>query len=503
MLLFKRKTEERARQREVQQTNPLEEIISSLLDSDAANRSMAMQIPSISGTIDLIASIIAATPIKLYQDIDGETVPVEDDRRVFLLNDDTGDTLNASEFWKAVVRDYYLNGGSYSYINKERGRVKSLHYVESRHVTVNKNFDYIFKDFDIIVNGRSYMPFQFLKILRNTSDGAKGVSIVRENSRLIAVMYAALKLELNASKRGGNKKGFLKSEKRLEESAVKALKRAFARLYNDDKENFIVLNNGIDFKESSNTLAEMQLNENKLTNAEEIAKLFHVSTEAVSGKALSTSTLAKLAAVPLMNTIQAALNRDLLLEREKGRYYFAFDTKELLKGEMGERYNAYKTALDANFMQIDEVRYMEDLPPLGLGYIKLGLQDVLYNPKTGQLFTPNTGKTRNINRQVLPGERPDDIMEKRANPYHDPKTGRFSGKSGLRGKTKYASTISDKKPSGVKMSKKKYTELSGKVATAHPEWTSGTHTFFDAEYSYRLTANGFGDYTFNKRCKLK
>lgn len=66
-----------------------------------------------------------------------------------------------------------------------------------------------------------------------------------------------------------------------------------------------------------------------------------------------------------MTAIQCALNRDFLLEREKGAYYWAFDTKELLKGDMKERFDAYKTALDANFMQIDEVRYAEDLEPLG------------------------------------------------------------------------------------------------------------------------------------------
>ena len=73
-----------------------------------------------------------------------------------------------------------------------------------------------------------------------------------------------------------------------------------------------------------------------------------------------------------MKLIEAALNKTILLEKEKEAFYFAFDTKELLKGEMNERFLAYKTALDANFMQIDEVRYADDLDPLGLIWIKLG-----------------------------------------------------------------------------------------------------------------------------------
>ena len=151
------------------------------------------------------------------------------------------------------------------------------------------------------------------------------------------------------------------------------------------------------------------------------------------GDTADVAGLARLAAVPLMASIQCALNRDFLLEKEKGVYYWAFDTKELLKGDMKERFDAYKTALDANFMQIDEVRYAEDLEPLGLSWVKLGLQDVLYDPKTKRIYTPNTNKTSTMEEQPLEteqaveekGELPQgekrDVTESMVNPRRDPK----------------------------------------------------------------------------------
>ncbi len=60
------------------------------------------------------------------------------------------------------------------------------------------------------------------------------------------------------------------------------------------------------------------------------------------------------------------------------------------------RLEAYKTALESNLMQIDEVRYLENLEPLGLNFIKLGLQDVLFNSVTKEVYTPNTNQTTNI-----------------------------------------------------------------------------------------------------------
>ena len=54
-----------------------------------------------------------------------------------------------------------------------------------------------------------------------------------------------------------------------------------------------------------------------------------------------------------------------------------------------KRYQAYKVALESNFMQLDEVRYAEDLPPLGFNYLRLGLNDVLFDAKTKTIYTPN------------------------------------------------------------------------------------------------------------------
>lgn len=282
-----------------------------------------------------------------------------------------------------------------------------------------------------MVQGERYRPYDFLKVLRNSTDGAEGIPITKESSRLLEVAYQTMVFESNQLRKGGNKRGFLKSQKRLTEEAMTALKEAYRRLYsnNSDGENVVVLNDGLDFKESSATMVEMQLNERKISNADEFAKVFHISPEMMEGGApeRNSANLAKLAVVPLMNTIQCDLNRDFLLEREKGEYYWAFDAKELLRESLLNRYRAYKIALDGNFLRTDEVRYMEDMEPLGINWIRLGLQDVLYNPQTKEIYTPNTNQTTRMGEKPLAEEPPDDTVdEARANPNHDPKNGRFS-----------------------------------------------------------------------------
>lgn len=373
-------------------------LLRALLGTSSITKTEALNIPSLKSCVNFVSDTVSMLPIKLYQEKDGKTEEVKGDKRVRLLNDDTGDTLDAVQFWRALISDYYLGKGGYAYVGKERNQFTGLYYVDETSLSINKNTDPIFKDYDISVNGKSYKPYEFIKILRNTKDGAKGVSIIEENFLILSVAYNSLVYEENLVKKGGNKKGFLKSTKKLTQEVIDKLKEAWKNLYSNNSDNVVVLNDGLDFKEASNTSVEMQLNENKKTNSAEICKLINISVSIISGSASAQeyANSFKMGVMPVLRVIECALNRDLLLEKEKGSFYFAFDTKEMLKGDIKERFEAYKLGIDANFLQIDEVRFMEDLPSLGLKWIKLGLDSVLYDVEKQTIYTPNTNQTNNI-----------------------------------------------------------------------------------------------------------
>jgi len=368
-------------------------LLSAILSQDSISCEQALNIPAVARCVNLISETVSMIPIKLYrEEITGgkrKTVEVTDSR-CDLLNEDTKDTLDGAQFKKALVRDYLLNGNAYAYINKQRNSVKSLHYVDSKNITINQNFNPIFKDYNILVHGQTYKPFEFLKILRATKDGARGSGIVEENGELLKVAYTTLKFEQNLVSTGGNKKGFINAKNRLTKEAIDALKAAWYKFYSNNDENVIILNEGLTFQEASNTSVEMQLNESKKSMSDSILEIFGVPTD------WSWETFIKTAIMPILATFECALNRDLLLEKEKKSFYFAFDTKEIIKGDIKTRFEAYKTALESNLMQIDEVRYLENLEPLGLNFIKLGLQDVLFNPVTKEVYTPNTNQITNI-----------------------------------------------------------------------------------------------------------
>lgn len=393
------------KRREIRQT--LEEVlIQGGLLTDTITKEQAMNIPSFSACVELIATTIASLPIYLYKDTGGKTKLVDKDVRVTMLNQDTASTMDGFQYKHSMVTDFLLDGGAYSYINRRGNTVKSLHYVENQHIGVNSITDPIFKKYQILVNGLPYRDWEFVKLIRKSKDGVTGKGIVAESNKLLSLVYNQIVFEESIVKTGGNKRGFLLSQGRLSREAIDELKLAWKKLYsNMDDSNVIVLNNGLDFREASNTSVEMQLAELKNHNSDEICKLFLVPPSILSGDAKEEeyNNWIKLCIMPILKAFETALNKDLLLPSEKESFYFAFDHTALTLGDIEKRYKAYEIAVKNGILQIDEVRFKEDLPPLELDFIKLGLQDVLYNPKTKEIYTPNTNQTNNIdNPQATP-----------------------------------------------------------------------------------------------------
>ena len=359
-------------------------LLEALLKGERITRDKALTLPAVSGDVDFISNCIACMPVKLFKVRDGKVEEVEKDSRVRILNNDTGDTLDAFQMKKALVEDYLLGKGGYAYIQKVRNEVTALRYVEEIYITVLKNFKPIFKDYEILVEGESYRPYEFIKLLRNTKDGASGTGLVNEIDKTLQTAYQTLLYQLNLVESGGNKKGFLQSEKKLGQNEINALRKAWASMYKNNTENVVVLNNGLKFQEASNTSVEMQLDQNKRTLEKEIDKVFHISDD--------FETTFKEAIYPIVKAFETALNRDLLLEKEKKNHFFELDIKEIVRASLKERYEAYKLAKETGFMTLNEIRRAEDMDYIdGLDVINVGLGAVLYDTDKHEYYTPNTG----------------------------------------------------------------------------------------------------------------
>ena len=360
-------------------------LLSALLAGETISREKAMNIPAVASAVDMISSAVASMPVRLFKYKDDKVEEVTKDERVAMLNSDTHDTLDGFQMKKACVLDFLLDGNGYIYIKRDGNDVSGLYYVDDRFIAISILEEPIYKTYKIGCGGGMYEPFEFIKLLRNTRDGARGFGVTEEVSKALETAYRTMIYQLKMAKTNGNKRGFLKSERRLGQDEINLLKKAWNNLYStDSEENVVVLNNGIDFREASNTSVEMQLNETVKNLADQIKDMFHISDN-------DFNLTFKLAIYPVVKAFETALNRDLLLEKEKGKYFFELDVKEIIRANVKERYESYKLAKECGFMTINEMRRMENMNHIeGLDIVDLGLGSVLYNTETHEYYTPNT-----------------------------------------------------------------------------------------------------------------
>lgn len=370
-------------------------LLRALIKGEVIDREKAMTVPAVSGAVDLIAGMIASMPVKLYKRNKQNVEEITDDPRTQMLNGDTQDTLNGYELKKNMVEDYLMGRGGYCFIDRTRNKVRGLYYVDNIFIAIMRNFKPIYKDFVILVEGEQYYPWQFIRLLRNSRFGDEGIGLTLEVGKALETAYNTLIYQLGLVKNGGNKRGFLKSKNKLDKESMDALKVAWRNLYNNNEENVVILNNGLEFQEASNSSVEMQLDENKKTLQNEIDKIFHIHPD-------DFWVTFKEAIYPILKAFEAALNRDLLLEKEKGDCFFEFDVKEIVKANILERYQAYKLAKEGGFMLVNEIRRNENLNEIpGLNVLNVGLGAVLYDADTGQYYTPNTDTATSLTQENI------------------------------------------------------------------------------------------------------
>ena len=372
-------------------TPPVSDVLlKALISNEVITREKALTLPAVSGAVDFISNSVASMPVKLYKVKDGKVEEQDKDSRVKLLNGDTGDTLDAFQMKKAMVEDYLMGKGGYCFIEKKRNEVVSLRYVEDIYVTILKNFKPIYKDYVILVMGNQYKPYEFVKLLRNTKDGASGIGVTQEVSKALETAYQTMLYQLSTVQAGGNKRGFLKSQRKLAQEEINTLKKAWANMYANSSENVVVLNNGLEFQEASNNSVDMQLDQNKNTLKAEINNIFHIYPD-------DFNRTFKEGIYPIVKAFETALNRDLLLEKEKKNHFFEFDVKEIVRADLIERYQSYKLAKETGFMTLNEIRKAENMNWIeGLDVVNVGLGAVLYDTNKHVYYTPNTDTVGDI-----------------------------------------------------------------------------------------------------------
>lgn len=406
--------------------------LDSLLNPSAITEEKVMKIPTAKSCVDLITNTIASMPVYLYKEGKDGSIERVDDNRVNLLNHESNDYLNGYNLKKFMTKDFVLHGASYVSIIEAANVVLELHPLPARSIVINKKIQdgYRTVGADIILSNsesgalnsmskapKKFKPYQLMIATQESHDGLVGKGVIVHGQDIFSQALSEMEYTSNLYERGALPLGLLKTDSRLTQPQSDALRKAWQSLYSGIKNSAktVVLQEGMTYQALSMNPNEIQMVDTKKNTNSEICKLFNVPEHIISSLASSQYInteqnlhLLKHTLAPIIIAIESAMDRALLLEKEKKKgYFFRFDTSEIVRATEKERIDAIVAGLKGGVLTINEARTRLDLPAIKEDILKLSTGDVLLDPKTGEVKVPNVeGSYKKEEEDVQSNEQP-------------------------------------------------------------------------------------------------
>ncbi|MHA6509518.1 phage portal protein [Tessaracoccus sp. Y1736] len=195
-----------------------------------------------------------------------------------------------------------------------------------------------------------------------------GLSPVEYARQSIGLGIAAEKFGAQFFGGGSIPSGVLQADVNLTPDAAESIGARWRSLH-EGRHRVAVLSKGLSFQPISVVPEESQFIETQRFSVSQIARIFGVPAEMIGGDSGGSLTYSNTEAraldfmrysvAPWLVRLEASLSK--LLPRA---HYVKFNPDALLRATTSERYAAHKIALDSGFLTIDEVRALENLPPI-------------------------------------------------------------------------------------------------------------------------------------------
>ena len=409
------KTEERSLTRQL--NIGLHGFLSGVSD-DMYTAEQILSIPVAKACCDLIVNSIKSLPVELYERVDDNTVrQITDDYRINLLNNAPNIISTGADFKEKMIRDLILHGNAYVDIERDGNNIISLWNIDASDVGISKFSDrerpHIVKDVKFkIYSSNVELNLDDVMILTESSEdgGLTGQGVIARGYRTIELALNEIELNKNIMNNGSSPISVVKLDKNLSAEAQQRLRDSWDKMYASSQNagKLLILEQGMEYEKLSFSPNELGLTASRTKTQADMCALFGVPESMVDSSAntygnveSSNIRFLQYSILPHLSVIESALNKSLLLEKEKNTKFFKINTDAILQTTAKERYETLRTGMEAGIISTNEARKKENLKPLPTDFHRFSLGAILYSEKDDTLFIPNTGVVFDANNKEI------------------------------------------------------------------------------------------------------
>ena len=388
------------------------------------NERSAMQMTAVYSCVRILSEAVAGLPLHLYQYTDKSSrEKAVENPLYFLLHDEPNTEMTSFVFRETLMTHLLLWGNAYSQIIRNgKGEVMGLYPLMPDRMTVNRDekgrlyYEYMVSSDDAktLKDGTVRLsPYDVLHIPGLGFDGLVGYSPIAMAKNAIGLAIAAEEYGSKFYANGATPSGILEYPGTVKEpdKVRESWNAGFGGSSNAHK--IAVLEEGMKYTPISISPNEAQFLETRKFQINEIARIFRVPPHMVGDLEKSSFSnieqqsleFVKYTLEPWLVRWEQAMQRSLIPQDDKSKYFIKFNVDGLLRGDYQSRMQGYATARQNGWMSANDIRELENLdriPGEDGGDLYLINGNMMPLSMSGAVY----GKEEKQNEEVLELEEP-------------------------------------------------------------------------------------------------
>ena len=346
----------------------------------SVNERSAMQMTAVYACVRILSESIAGLPLHMYRyEDDGSKTKAVEHPLYHLLHDEPNPEMTSFIFRETLMSHLLLWGNAYAQIIRNgKGEIIALYPLMPNRMKVERDakgrlyYEYqTMKEDAPTMKGAVYQldPSEVLHVPGLGFDGLVGYSPIAMAKNAIGLAIAAEEYGSKFYANGAAPSGVLEHPNVLKDPAKvrDSWNAAFGGSSNAHR--VAVLEEGMKYTPISISPNEAQFLETRKFQIDEIARIFRVPPHMVGDLEKSSFSnieqqsleFVKYTLNPWVCRWEQALQRALLDDDEKGKYFFRFNVEGLMRGDYQSRMNGYATARQNGWMSANDIRELENL----------------------------------------------------------------------------------------------------------------------------------------------
>lgn len=338
----------------------------------------ALSLTALQNCVTLLAESIAQLPLELFRRTkDGQREAAREHPLYRVLAYAPNEWQTPLEYREGNQLSAGSRGNSYSIIGRDGdGTVTGLYPVPAQSVVVLKGPD--MRPY-YQIDGQEPIPQRMVHHVRWWSlNGYVGLSPIMLHANSIgyaqAIQQYAGKSFLNGTALSGVIERPREAPPIKDQGVIDRITDRWQQMYggSSNAKRVAMLQEGMTFKALSMTNVDAELIPALKLTALDIARIYKVPPHMIGELDKATFSNIEHQAIqfviytllPWIKRHEQAMMRDLLLPSERDEYYIEFNVSGLLRGDQKSRYESYAIARQWGWLSVNDIRRLENLPPV-------------------------------------------------------------------------------------------------------------------------------------------